>query len=141
MEKFKINADSVTFYALLHAFCKNKNVEEAEELLLLNRKFFPLETEGFKVVLNGWCNIIIDVVEAKRVWREMSNCRITPDGTSYSHMICCFAKVGNLFDALRLYDQMKKRCWVPDLVDYNLLIYALTRENCLNKQKRFVIKF
>ena len=78
MEKFKLNADSSTFYALLHALCKNRNVEEAEELLLLNRKFFPLETEGFKVVLNGWCNIIIDVVEAKRVSREMSNCYITP---------------------------------------------------------------
>ncbi|ONK70471.1 uncharacterized protein A4U43_C05F34060 [Asparagus officinalis] len=136
MEKFKIDADSATFYALLHALCKNKNVEEAEELLLLNRKFFPLETEGFNIILNGWCNIIVDLVEAKRVWREMSNCCIIPDGTSYSHMICCYSKVGNLIDSLRLYDQMKKRGWVPGLVIYNSLIYGLMRENCFKEARK-----
>ncbi|KAJ0989836.1 hypothetical protein J5N97_008192 [Dioscorea zingiberensis] len=131
MEKFKIDADSTAFYALLCALCKNKNVEEAEELLLLNRKFYPLEAGSFNIILNGWCNIIVDIAEAKRVWREMSNCCITPDGTSYTHMISCFSKVGNLFDSLRLYDEMKRRGWVPNLVVYNALIYVLTREKCL----------
>lgn len=136
MEKFNINADSAMFYALLRALCKNRNVEEAEELLLLNKTFFPLETEGFNIVLDGWCNIIIDVVEAKRVWREMANCCIIPDGTSYSHLICCYAKVGNLFDSLRLCDQMKTRGWVPGLEIYNALIYALTREGCVKEARK-----
>ncbi|KAH7659864.1 Tetratricopeptide-like helical domain-containing protein [Dioscorea alata] len=133
LEKFKIAADSTVFYALLSALCKNKNVEEAEELLLVNRKFYPLEAESFNIILDGWCNIIVDIVEAKRVWREMSNCCITPDGTSYTHMISCFSKVGNLFDSLRLYDEMKKRGWVPSLVVYNALIYVLAKENCLKE--------
>lgn len=140
MDKFKVDVNSAMFYALLRALCKNKNVEEAEELLLLNKKFFPLETEGFNIILDGWCNIIIDVVEAKRVWREMANCCINPDGTSYSHLICCFAKVGNLFDALRLYDQMNKRGWTPGLVIYNSLIYALTREGCFKEAQRTFYK-
>nr|XP_010912182.3 pentatricopeptide repeat-containing protein At1g80880, mitochondrial [Elaeis guineensis] len=131
METFRIDADLAAYYALLCALCKNKNVEEAEEFLLLNRKFYPLTADNFNVVLDGWCNIIGDVAEAKRVWREMSNCCITPNGTTYSHMICCFSKVGNLFDCLRLYDEMKKRGWVPDLLVYNSLIYVLTKENCL----------
>lgn len=131
METFRINADLTVYYALLHALCKNKNVEEAEEFLLLNRKFYPPTADNFNVVLDGWCNIIGDVVEAKRVWREMSSCCITPNGTSYSHMIRCFSKVGNLFDSLRLYDEMKKRGWVPDILVYNSLIYVLTKENCL----------
>ncbi|KAL6009613.1 hypothetical protein ACLOJK_000041 [Asimina triloba] len=133
MDKFKIMADAAAFYTLLHALCKHKNIEEAEELMFLNRKFFPLETEGFNIILNGWCNIMTDQVEAKRVWREMSNCCITPDGTSYTHMICCFSKVGNLFDSLRLYDEMKKRGWVPSLVVYNSVIYVLMRENCIKE--------
>ncbi|CAL9063077.1 unnamed protein product [Musa banksii] len=131
MERFKVNADLTAFYALLCALCKNKYVEEAEEFLLLNRKFFPLTAESFNIVLDGWCNVICDVVEAKRLWREMSNFCITPDGISYSHMICCFSKAGNLFDSLRLYDEMKKRGWIPNLVVYNSLIYVLTRESCL----------
>ncbi|WOL13503.1 pentatricopeptide repeat-containing protein [Canna indica] len=131
MERFKVNADLTAYYALLHALCKNKYIEEAEEFLLLNQNFFPLTADSFNIVLNGWCNIVCDVVEAKRLWREMSKFCIVPNDTSYSHMICCFSKAGNLFDSLRLYDEMKKRGWIPNLTVYNSLIYVLTRESCL----------
>lgn len=133
MDKLKVHADLTVFYDLLRALCKNEYVDEAEEFLLVNRKIFPLTAESFNIVLDGWCNIICDVIEAKRVWREMSNYCITPDGTSYSHMICCFSKVGNLFDSLRLYDEMKKRDWIPNLNVYNSLIYVLTKESCLRE--------
>ncbi|MCH99705.1 pentatricopeptide repeat-containing protein, partial [Trifolium medium] len=32
--------------------------------------------------------------------------------------------------SLRLYDQMKKREWIPGIEIYNSLVYVLTRENC-----------
>lgn len=131
MEKFKIESDQSVFYSLLHALCKIKNIEDAEELLFLRKKFFPLTAEGFNIILDGWCNVITDVAEAKRVWREMSNHCITPDGMSYTLMISCFSKVGNLFDTLRVYDEMKKRGWIPGIVVYNSLVYVLTRENCV----------
>lgn len=140
MEKFKVTADSTSFYTLLRALCKHENIEEAEELMFSSKKLFPLETESFNIILNGWCNIIVDVVEAKRVWREMSNCCVTPDGTSYTHLINCYSKVGNLFDSLRLYDEMKKRGWVPELVVYNSLIYVMTRENCLKEAQNLLDK-
>ena len=101
MEKFKVESDQSVFYSLLRALCKSKNIEDAEELLLLRKKFFPLTAEGFNIILDGWCNVITDVAEAKRVWREMSNHCITPDGMSYTLMISCFSKVGNLFDTLK----------------------------------------
>ncbi|CAD6265697.1 unnamed protein product [Miscanthus lutarioriparius] len=131
MEKFKVESDQSVFYSLLRALCKSKNIEDAEELLLLRKKFFPLTAEGFNIILDGWCNVITDVAEAKRVWREMSNHCITPDGMSYTLMISCFSKVGNLFDTLRVYDEMKKRGWIPGIGVYNSLVYVLTRENCV----------
>ncbi|CAO2175857.1 unnamed protein product [Urochloa humidicola] len=131
MEKFKVEVDQTAFYCLLRALCKSKNIEDAEELLLLRKKFFPLTAEGFNIILDGWCNVITDVAEAKRVWREMSNYCITPDGISYTLMISCFSKVGNLFDTLRVYDEMKKRGWTPGIGVYNSLVYVLTRENCM----------
>ncbi|KAJ4718654.1 putative Pentatricopeptide repeat-containing protein [Melia azedarach] len=133
MEKFRTSPDEEAFLFLLNALCRHGNVEEAEEFMLVNKKMFPLETESFNIILNGWCNIFVDVYEAKRVWREMSEYCITPNATSYAHMISCFSKVGNLFDSLRLYDEMKKRGWVPDLEVYNSLIYVLTRENCFSE--------
>lgn len=131
MEKFRIIPDQEGFYTLLNTLCKHGNIEEAEEYMLLNRKLFPLETESFNIILNGWCKITVDIAEAKRVWREMSRYCILPNASSYTHMISCFSKVGNLFDSLRLYDEMKKRGWMPGLEVYNSLIYVLTQENCL----------
>ncbi|OMO74028.1 hypothetical protein COLO4_26742 [Corchorus olitorius] len=140
MDKFRMTPDEEAFHTLLKALCRYGNIEEAEEIMLVNKKLFPLETDGFNIILDGWCNILVDVSEAKRVWREMSNYCITPNGTSYSHMISCFSKVGNLFDSLRLYDEMKKRGWDPGIEVYNSLVYVLTRENCLNEAHNILKK-
>ncbi|GMI86089.1 hypothetical protein like AT1G80880 [Hibiscus trionum] len=133
MEKFRMTPDEEAFHTLLKALCRYGNVEEAEEIMLVNKKLFPLDADGFNIILNGWCNVLVDVVEAKRVWREMSNYCIIPNATSYTHMISCFSKSGNLFDSLRLYDEMKKRGWDPGIEVYNSLVYVLARENCLNE--------
>ncbi|KAL8117432.1 hypothetical protein AgCh_015354 [Apium graveolens] len=140
MEKFRMTPDKEALYTLLYYLCKNGNIEEAEEFMLLNKKLFPLEVEGFNIILNGWCNISLDVFEAKRVWREMSKCCILPNETTYTCMISCFSKMGNLFDSLRLYDEMKKRDWVPGLEVYNSLIYVLSHENCLNEAYKILEK-
>ncbi|KAG5115145.1 hypothetical protein JHK84_041258 [Glycine max] len=55
-----------------------------------------------------------------------------------SYMISCFSKEGNLFDSLRLYDQMKKRGWIPGIEIYNSLVYVLTHENCLKEALRTI---
>ncbi|XP_074316565.1 pentatricopeptide repeat-containing protein At1g80880, mitochondrial [Silene latifolia] len=130
MEKLSVSPDQNSLYSLVSALCKHGNVEEAEEFMLKNKKLFPLETEGFNIILHAWCTICIDLLEAKRVWREMASNCITPDAISYTHMIFCHSRVGSLFDSLRLYDEMKKRGWVPGLDVYNSLMYAMTRENC-----------
>ncbi|KAL3528986.1 hypothetical protein ACH5RR_008308 [Cinchona calisaya] len=133
MEKFCLSPDQEAFFTFLNILCKHGNIEEAEEFLYTNKKLFPLEIEGFNIILSGWCHIVVDIVEAKRVWREMSKCCILPDGTSYTHLISCFSKVGNLFDSLRLYDEMKKRGFQPGIEVYNSLAYILASENCLKE--------
>ncbi|KAI3455225.1 hypothetical protein Pfo_011888 [Paulownia fortunei] len=138
MQKFKFSPEQNAYFMFLNILCKHGNIEEAEDFMFLNKKFFPLETESFNIILNGWCNIAIEIYEAKRVWREMSKCCIEPDGTSYTHLISCYSSVGNLFDSLRLFDEMKKRGWVPGVEVYHSLIYVLTRENCLSEALKIV---
>lgn len=130
MERFKLTPDQKAFYTLLDTLCKHGNVEEAEEFMFSNEKLFPLETEGFNIILKGWCNIYVDIIEAKRIWKEMDKNRVIPDENSYTHMISCFSKVNNLFDSLRLYDEMKKKGWKPNRMVYNSLVYVLAHENC-----------
>ncbi|XP_015070558.1 pentatricopeptide repeat-containing protein At1g80880, mitochondrial [Solanum pennellii] len=140
LEKFSMSPDQRTLLTFLNILCKHGFIEEAEEFMLINKKLFPLEIDGFNIILNGWCNIVVDIFEAKRVWREMSKCCIEPNGTSYSHMISCFSKVRNLFDSLRLYDEMQKRGWVPGLEVYNALVYVLTCENCVKEALKIIDK-
>lgn len=140
MEKFRVSPDEEAYLFLLKALSDHGNVEEAEEFMLVNKKLFPVGTDSFNIILNGWCNIYVDVFEAKRIWREMSKYCITPNATSYSHMISCLSKVGNLFDSLRLYDEMKKRDWIPSCEVYNSLIYVLTQENCFDEALKLLEK-
>ncbi|MCD9560559.1 hypothetical protein HAX54_019258 [Datura stramonium] len=140
LEKFSMSPDQRTFLIFLNILCKHGYIEEAEEFMLINKKFFPLEIDGFNIILNGWCNIVVDIFESKRIWREMTKCCIEPNGTSYTHMISCFSKVRNLFDSLRLYDEMQKRGWIPGLEVYNALIYVLTCENCVKEALKIIDK-
>lgn len=132
--------DQQALYCVLHILCKHGYIEEAEEFMLANMNLFPLETEGFNIILYGWSNICVHVFEAKRVWREMSKCCITPDVSSYKHMISCFSKVGNLFDSFRLYDEMKKKGFIPGIEVYNSLVYVLTRNNCFEEALKTIEK-
>ncbi|XP_010537851.1 PREDICTED: pentatricopeptide repeat-containing protein At1g80880, mitochondrial [Tarenaya hassleriana] len=140
MDKFRHTPDEEAFRGLLYALCRHGHIEEAEQFMLANKKLFPVDVEGFNIVLNGWCNIWVDVTEAKRIWREMGNYCIEPNKDSYGHMISCYSKVGNLFESLRLYDEMKKRGWSPDVEVYNSLAYVLTRENCFDEALKLVEK-
>lgn len=140
MEKFKLSPDQNSFYSLLHTLCKHGYIEEAEEFMFLNAKLFPLETHGFNIILEGWCTTFIDILEAKRIWKEMDKCQIIPDEHSYTHMISCFSKVNNLFDSLRLYDEMKKKGWTPNQKVYNSLVYVLSHENCIDEALRILEK-
>ncbi|KAI4984041.1 hypothetical protein ZWY2020_040894 [Hordeum vulgare] len=49
-------------------------------------------------------------------------------------------KIGNLFDTLRVYNEMKKKGWSPRIDVYNQLIYVLTRENCVKDAKNVLSK-
>eukprot|EP01018_Ginkgo_biloba_P035298 Gb_19520 [translate_table: standard] len=133
METFNLSSDSDAFRCLLRALCINKYVEEAEELIYLNKMYFPLETKSFNIILNAWCNIVVDVVQAKRLWKDMFNLCITPDVSSYTTIISRLSKAGNLYDVLRLYDEMKKKGCIPNLKIYNALIFVLGKGKCVKE--------
>lgn len=138
MEKFRITPDIEAFHTLLTALCKHGNIEEAQEFMLMNNKLFPLEARSFNIILSGWCNISVDLLEAKRLWRTMLRYCVEPDAESHAQMISCFSRNGNLFDSLRLYDKMKKKGWTVELNVYNSLIYVLTLENCLTEAMKML---
>ncbi|GAB2213286.1 hypothetical protein Droror1_Dr00021310 [Drosera rotundifolia] len=109
IENIRASPDHNAFYTLLITLCQNGNVEEAEEFMLNNKKLFPLDTDWFNIILYGWSSVMDVEHEAKRVWRDMARCCITPNADSYKLMISCLSRARRLFDSLKLYDEMKRK--------------------------------
>ncbi|KAL4203109.1 hypothetical protein AMTRI_Chr01g126250 [Amborella trichopoda] len=129
-KKFKFEVGINEFQDLLSALCRYKNVEDAEHLLYSNKDTFPFETKSFNIILNGWGNIVGNLREAKRTWRDMCNKGIPQDAFSYNSMISCYSRAGNLNDALKLFNQMKDLGVDPDRKVYNAMAFALAKGNC-----------
>ncbi|RLM93470.1 pentatricopeptide repeat-containing protein [Panicum miliaceum] len=126
------------FHGLLSALCRYKNVQDAEHLLMSSHKEFPFETKSFNIVLNGWCNIIGSVREAKRFWNAMGNLGIDRDVVSHGSMISCFSKSGSLDSVMKLFNRMKEAGIAPDRKVYNAVVYALAKGRCMEEAKVLV---
>jgi pentatricopeptide repeat protein len=126
------------FHGLLSALCRYKNVQDAEHLLMSSQKEFPFETKSFNIVLNGWCNIVCSVREAKRFWSAMQNLGIDRDVVSYGSMISCFSKTGSLDSVMKLFNRMKEAGITPDRKVYNAVVFALAKGRCVDEAKMLV---
>ncbi|KAF8395957.1 hypothetical protein HHK36_017568 [Tetracentron sinense] len=138
LKRFKFNVGFEEFQDLLCALCRYKNVEDAEHLLFCNENVFPFETKSFNIVLNGWCNMIVNLREAKRFWMEMGRRGIPRDAISYASMISCYSKASNLGYVLKLFNQMKELGITPDRKVYNAVIFALSKSKLVKEARNLV---
>ncbi|KAL2531558.1 Pentatricopeptide repeat-containing protein [Abeliophyllum distichum] len=137
--RFKFEIGMEEFQGLLSALCRYKNVKDAEHLLFCNKNSFPLNTKSFNIILNGWCNVVGDLREGKRIWREMEERGIICDVYSYASIMSCYSKAGNLNAVLRLFDKMKALGVEADRKVYNAVIHALAKGR-LVKEARSLMK-
>ncbi|KAK8936047.1 Pentatricopeptide repeat-containing protein [Platanthera zijinensis] len=137
-KKFGLKACLVDFQGLLSGLCRYKNVAHAEHLLMCNEDTFPFETKSFNIVLNGWCNGLVSVREAKRFWAEFEKRRIQKDVVSYGCMISCYSKSSNLHTVMNLFSQMEELAIAPDVKVYNAVVFALAKGKRFDEAKYFV---
>lgn len=134
--KFEIRMEE--FQNLLSSLCRYKNVKDAEHLLFCNKNDFPLNTKSFNIILNGWCNVVGDLREGTRIWKEMKSRGIPRDVFSFSSMMSCYSKYGKLQDVLKLFDRMKVMEIVPDRKVYNAVIHALAKARHVNEARNLM---
>ncbi|KAK9153762.1 hypothetical protein Sjap_001242 [Stephania japonica] len=140
LRRFKFEIGIEEFQDLLCALCRYKNVEDAEHLLCSNENVFPFNTKSFNIVLNGWCNMLVNMAQAKRFWREMERRGIARDVVSYSSMISCYSKVGSLNDVLKLFNKMKELEIDPDRKVYNAVIFALAKGRLVKEARNLLTR-
>ncbi|CAH9068274.1 unnamed protein product [Cuscuta europaea] len=138
-KRFNFEIGTEEFQNFLSALCRYKNVNDAEHLLFANKEVYGLNTKSFNIILNGWCNIVGDLREGKRIWKLMKEMGIPRDVFSYSSIMTSYSKSTNLNGVLKLFDQMKGHGISPDRKVYNAVIHALAKGK-LMKEARNVMK-
>lgn len=126
-KKFKFEVGVEDFQNFISALCRYKNVKDAEHLLFCNKDVFALNTKSFNIILNGWCNVVGNSREGRRIWKEMNERRIPRDAVSYACLISCYSKSKRMNEVLKLFDQMKTLDIVPDRKVYNAVIHTLAK--------------
>ncbi|RWR75744.1 pentatricopeptide repeat-containing protein, mitochondrial [Cinnamomum micranthum f. kanehirae] len=132
-KRYGFKAGVEEFQDLLSALCRYKNVRDAEHLLFCNESVFPIDMKSLNIVLNGWCNVMVNLRQAKRFWWDMGKRGVTRDVYCYGSMISCYSKAGSLRDVLKLFNQMKELGIDPDRKVYNAVIYALAKGKCMKE--------
>ncbi|KAF9610210.1 hypothetical protein IFM89_021148 [Coptis chinensis] len=112
-KRFNFEIGIEEFQDLLSALCWYKNVQDIEPLLFCNEKAYPLNTKSFNIILNGWCNMLINLGQAKRFWRLMGKKEIhlgvSLDRKVYNAVIYALAKGKHVKEAFDLMKTMEEK--------------------------------
>lgn len=126
-KKFKLAVGLPEFQDLLSALCRYKNVKDAEHLIFANKDVYPMGTKSFNIILNGWCNVVGDLREGKRVWTFMKGIEIKRDCYSYASIMSGFSKDQKVNAVFKLFKEMKEMGVEPDRKVYNTVIHAFAK--------------
>ncbi|CAH8355355.1 unnamed protein product [Eruca vesicaria subsp. sativa] len=119
--------DVVTFTTLLDSYIKDENVDGVLEV---RRRFveakIPMDLVMCNILLKAFL-LVGDYGEAHVLYRAMPEMELTPDAVTYSTMIDCCCKAGQIDEALEIFDELRKSS-VSSAVCYNRIIGALCKK-------------
>ncbi|XP_010536009.1 PREDICTED: pentatricopeptide repeat-containing protein At5g57250, mitochondrial [Tarenaya hassleriana] len=127
----KVASDINMFSALLDSYVKEKNIAAMlEASCRLKQAKFPMD-----IVM---CNILLKALllvgayeEANALYRALPEMKLTPDATTYSAMIDGFCKMGQVEEALKIFDEFRKSL-VSSASCYIRIIDALRKKGMLD---------
>ncbi|RRT46471.1 hypothetical protein B296_00054412 [Ensete ventricosum] len=126
MKRFDFKAGVETFNYLIEALAKGKLGKEAQALFEKLKDQYPPDLRTYTLVLLGWCNLK-NLVEAGRVWNEMSDKGFKPDVVAYNTLVDGLIRGQRRSDAIKLFELMKAKGPVPNARTYTILIHDLCK--------------
>ncbi|XP_057426169.1 pentatricopeptide repeat-containing protein At5g39710-like [Lotus japonicus] len=124
-----------TYNVLLHAYCRDKRVDEA--MGILRGMAVEPNVVSFNTVIDGLC-AKRRIKEAEELLQEMNSKGLAPDSVTYNTLITAMSKNTNLvIRAIALYDQMKQQRIPVPWTTYTSLIHLLCTYNVDKAYKVF----
>ncbi|KAL6548156.1 hypothetical protein OROGR_008577 [Orobanche gracilis] len=122
MEEFNISPDVVTYGILAKGYCRNGNVEDAENIICrMSKKGLIANTILYNTLISGYCKEGY-VEKAVEICSRMMEQGLQPDIITYCTLIHGYCEMGQLEAAKGLYYEMTIKGYKPDVVAYTALI-------------------
>lgn len=121
-----VKANATTFTVMIAAFYEEKKFQDVEKALVMLRKFRIKGVSIYNVRIQGLCKLkrtkearaLLDELLAKAGY-------VKPNCVTYTHLVHGFCKEGNMEEALRNFEEMKRKKLLPLSDCYFTLVYNL----------------
>ncbi|XP_072964794.1 uncharacterized protein [Typha angustifolia] len=132
-------ADVPAYNALIAAFCKSGEVDEAHMRLLEMQRIHGLEPDAatYSVFTRAACEAK-DVRSAVRVLDSMKKRRLVPNVFTYNAVVKLFCEKDMIVEAYELLDEMIASDAKPDVWSYNAILNVHCRLHEVNKALRLL---
>ncbi|KAL1193892.1 Pentatricopeptide repeat-containing protein [Cardamine amara subsp. amara] len=140
MARMGVPANRITYNVLLKGYCKQLQIEKAEDLLKEMAEDAGIEPDvvSYNIIIDG-CILIDDSAGALSFFNEMRTRGIAPTKISYTTLMKAFAMSGQPKLANRVFDEMMNDPRVKvDLIAWNMLVEGYCRIGLIEDAKRVV---
>ncbi|KFK38356.1 hypothetical protein AALP_AA3G103300 [Arabis alpina] len=140
MARMGVPANRITYNVLLKGYCKQLQIDKAEDLLREMAEDAGIEPDvvSYNIIIDG-CILIDDSAGALSFFNEMRTKGIAPTKISYTTLMKAFAMSGQPKLANRVFDEMMRDPRVKvDLIAWNMLVEGYCRLGLIEDAKRVV---
>ncbi|CAA7012999.1 unnamed protein product [Microthlaspi erraticum] len=140
MARMGVPANRITYNVLLKGYCKQLQIDKAEDLLREMAEDAGIEPDvvSYNIIIDG-CILIDDSAGALSFFNEMRTRKIAPTKISYTTLMKAFAMSGQPKLANRVFDEMMRDPRVKvDLIAWNMLVEGYCRLGLIEDAKRVV---
>ncbi|KAJ0263677.1 Pentatricopeptide repeat-containing protein [Hirschfeldia incana] len=140
MARMGVPANRITYNVLLKGYCKQLQIDKAEDLLREMAEDAGIEPDvvSYNIIIDG-CILIDDSAGALSFFNEMRTRGIAPTKISYTTLMKAFAMSGQPKLANRVFDEMMRDPRVKvDLIAWNMLVEGYCRLGLIEDAKRVV---
>jgi len=130
MKNKSVNPDAVTFGTLIDGFCKNGDLDGAYTLFRKMEEAYKVSssTPTYNIIIHAFTEKL-NVTMAEKLFQEMVDRCLGPDGYTYRLMVDGFCKTGNVNLGYKFLLEMMENGFIPSLTTLGRVINCLCVED------------
>ncbi|KAL2349465.1 hypothetical protein Fmac_003465 [Flemingia macrophylla] len=132
MEEFGVKKDTAALNVLMDALVKGDSVEHAHKVFLEFKRWIPLSSHSFNVLMHGWCKVR-NFDNARKAMVDMKEHGFEPDVFSYTNFIEAYCHEKDFRKVDQVFEEMRGNGCTPNAVSYTIVMLAMGKAGQLSE--------